>query len=283
MNYENNKSIAILLAAYNAENFLAEQIESLISQTNSDWTLYIRNDGSKDGTDKIIEHYCSSYSNIIEIEKGGKNLGCRNNFFSLLEAVDSTYYMFCDADDVWLENKIEISLTRMKELERNNANKPLLVHTDSAVYDGDLNLIAKSYWRSVNINPDKFLSFNLICVCCPVGGSTMLINKNVKQLMFPLVENNLIFDYWIAINVVKYGIISTLHIPTKKYRQHGANVCGVTMGRKNTFLFKLKNSFSLIKKYKKESQVLDTIGYGGFMKYLFFKMIVVAKIRLLKY
>jgi len=280
--YTNNNSIAILLAAYNAEKYLAEQIESLISQTNQDWTLYIRNDGSKDNTDNIILDYCNRYTNIIEIDRGGLNLGCRNNFFRLLEVVESDYYMFCDADDVWFDDKIELSVKRMEEINLANPNKPLLVHTDSAIYDENLNLVAESFWKTVNINPDNFLTFNQICICCCIGGSTMLFNKRVKELMFPLADNNLIFDYWIAINVVKHGIVSTIHTPTKKYRQHNSNVCGVTVGDENSIYNKLRNAKTLFKRYKVESNMLKTIGYGSFSKYLFYKILVIIKIRFSK-
>lgn len=282
--YTNKRKIAILLAAYNADKYISEQIDSIINQTFDDWTLYIRNDGSKDNTDEIIKDYCLRFPDkIYEIDTGGKNLGCRNNFFRLLEVVDSDYYMFSDADDVWFEDKIEISYERMLEIEIKNSNKPLLVHTDSAIYDEHLNLVAESFWKSVNINPDKFMTFNEICICCSVGGSTMLLNKNVKNLLFPLADNNLIFDYWIAINVVKHGVISTIHRPTKKYRQHGSNVCGVTMGENNLLTTKIKNFGTLLKKYKEESEMLEAVNYGGFLKYLFFKTIVTFKIRFSKY
>lgn len=281
--YTNTKSIAILLAAYNAEKYLVEQIESLISQTNQDWILYIRNDGSTDNTSEIISDYCDRYTNIIEIDKGGENLGCRNNFFRLLEVVESEYYMFCDQDDVWFDDKIELSVNRMQEIALVNPDKPLLVHTDSAIYDESLNMVAESFWKTVNINPDKYLSFNLICVCSCISGATMLFNKKVKNLIFPLANNNLIFDYWIAINAIKYGIISTIHKPTRKYRQHNSNVCGVTVGDANSIYNKLKKSKSLFKSYKQESDMLKTIGYGSFSKYLFYKIVVVFKIRFSKY
>ena len=96
-------------------------------------------------------------------------MGCRNNFFRLLEVVASDYYMFCDADDVWFSNKIELSLERMKEIELSNKYLPLLVHTDSAIYDVNLNLVEESFWKSVSINPDTLLTYNQICICCPVA------------------------------------------------------------------------------------------------------------------
>lgn len=282
--YINQTKIAILLAAYNAEKFIGEQIDSVIAQSDCNWTLYIRNDGSTDNTEKLIESYCLQYPDrIIEIDKGGINLGCRNNFFRLLEVVDADYYMFCDADDVWFNNKIELSFERIKQLEIIHGQKPLLVHTDTALYDENLNLIAESFWKSIGINPERFLTFNQLCICCCVGGSTMLFNKRVKQLVFPLIDNDLIFDYWIAINTVKHGIISTIHTPTTKYRQHGNNVCGVSVGDDNLLKNKLRNWRPLLRQYRKESDKLKTIGYGNFLKFLFYKIIVIFKMRLYKY
>ena len=281
--YTNTKSIAILLAAYNAEKYLEEQIESLISQTNQDWTLYIRNDGSKDNTDEIISNYCNRYSNIIEIDKGGVNLGCRNNFFRLLEVVESDYYMFCDADDVWLSNKIEISYAKIQEVEIMNSDKAVLAHTDAIICDINLNIISNSFWNLTGINPVKFTSFNYICVCCTVGGAKSIFNKKAKDLVFPLVDNSFMFDYWIAINVAKYGKISVIDIPLIKYRQHDSNLLGVTVGDANSIFNKLKKSRSLFKRYRQESDMLKTIGYGNFYKYMFYKLLVVTKTRFSKY
>ena len=281
--YTNTKSIAILLAAYNAEKYLEEQIESLISQTNQDWTLYIRNDGSKDNTSKIISDYCDRYANIIEIDRGGVNLGCRNNFFRLLEIVESEYYMFCDADDVWLSNKIEISYAKIQEVEQKNSDQAVLAHTDAIICDINLNVISNSFWSLTGINPVKFTSFNYMCVCCTVGGAKSIFNKNAKDLVFPLADNSFMFDYWLAMNVAKHGKISVIDIPLIKYRQHDSNLLGVTVGEANSIYSKLKKSRSLFKRYRQESDMLKTIGYGNFYKYMFYKLLVVAKTRFSKY
>ena len=59
--------VTILMSTYNGENFLAEQIESIQQQTYTDWTLLIRDDGSKDDTINILADYESTHSNIIII------------------------------------------------------------------------------------------------------------------------------------------------------------------------------------------------------------------------
>ncbi|WGQ12738.1 glycosyltransferase family 2 protein [Sphingobacterium faecium] len=280
MIYHNKRNIAILLAAYNAEKYLSEQIDSIIQQTFTNWTLYIRNDGSTDDTQKIISDYCLRYPDqIFEIDKGGYNLGCRNNFFKLLEVVESDYYMFCDADDVWLRNKVEISYERITLLECSNSKMPILAHTDAIICNSDLETISDSFWHSTGLKPEKLTSFNYICVCCTVGGAKSIFNKKVKELIFPLADNDFMFDYWIAMNVAKYGIISVIDIPLIKYRQHANNLLGVTYGNKNSIFSKLKLIKNLLSQYKSESDKLKTIGYGGFVKYLFYKLLVIVKTR----
>src|ERR1700744_365701 len=102
-------SISILLSAYNGERFLKDQIESILAQTNKNWILYIRDDGSKDGTIGIVNFYAERYPHqIIKIEDNAGNLKSAGSFMHMLNNVSSEYYMFCDQDDVWLPFKIEI-------------------------------------------------------------------------------------------------------------------------------------------------------------------------------
>ena len=112
-------AIDILLATCNGALYLPEQLDSLLAQTCRGWRLLVRDDGSSDGTREILENYRSRHPDVIMIIPGeGQNLGACGNFSCLLEQSDAPYIMFCDQDDVWLPDKIEITLTAMRELER---------------------------------------------------------------------------------------------------------------------------------------------------------------------
>lgn len=63
-----DKKTAILMATYNGEQYVAEQIDSLLAQTDSDWTLYIHDDGSKDHTQEIISKYAETHDNIVVMD-----------------------------------------------------------------------------------------------------------------------------------------------------------------------------------------------------------------------
>lgn len=283
--HENQKSIAILLAAYNAEKYIVEQIDSIIAQTNQDWTLYIRNDGSTDSTAEIIEKYYEKYPDrIIEIDKGGKNLGCRNNFFRLFEVVDSEYYMFCDQDDIWLPQKIEISLKEIQSCEqRYSPATPILAFCDSIICDENMNIISSSFWKSSKINPVKLLSYNYMAISCPAAGASSILNKSVKSMLIPIAENDLIYDYWIAISVAKYGKLHVITQPLRYYRQHGDQVSGITVGQANTIKHKLLNYKTLLKQYRFEARHHSDFGYGSHMKYYWYKMLTILKTRLSRY
>ena len=109
--------VAILMSTYNGERYLREQIDSLLNQTYKDWKLYIRDDKSTDGTVSIIEGYVRVYPDQIVYKSDGfGNLGAGCSFMQLLSSIDSDYYMFCDQDDVWMEDKIERTYLYLRSL-----------------------------------------------------------------------------------------------------------------------------------------------------------------------
>ena len=280
MSIQNNRLIAILLAVYNGENYLAEQLDSLYSQTNQDWTLYIRDDGSSDSTIKILKEYSFKYANIVLIEDELGNLKAKNNFLRLLELVDSTYYMFCDADDVWYPNKIELSFNRMKQEEDSHPAKPIIVHTDFTMVDEKLNLISASYFKSAGINPDTMKSYNYLGICSYVGGSTMLFNHLVKAITFPVPEIVPMHDFWIGLNTIRQGgIISTIHQQTKAYRRHSNTVTQISNRSTKSFFLKLSNLKNVLILNYRNASLLKKIGYGPIYKYIFYKFLVLLKIR----
>lgn len=110
--------IAILLATYNGDQFLEEQLESICAQTHKAWHLFARDDGSTDTTVGILELYAAKYSNITIIDNGGEFTGsATGNFFKLLHSSDFqgfSHISFSDQDDVWCPGKLKAALTCMR-------------------------------------------------------------------------------------------------------------------------------------------------------------------------
>ena len=265
---------SILLATYNSSTFLDEQLESLFLQTDRNWNLIIRDDGSSDNTLDIIEKFKSKYPNISLLEDNKKGLGAMKSFLELLKQTESPYYFFCDHDDIWLPNKIENTRKKMKELELYNNNLPLIIHTDLKVVDEKLNFIHQSFWSLSGIKPDILEQKNYIQVFNCVTGCTMMFNHLVKKLAFPFPDNTPMHDWWLSIKTVEGGgIIKHLEDQTILYRQHSSNVVGA---RKIDFLYFIKKLYSLKETFAGHQlhlQFLKEINGLNVFKYYFYKLI----------
>ena len=270
--YNNSRPIAILLAVYNGEKYLREQIDSVIAQTNKDWTLYIRDDASTDSTLAIIHEYSERYDNIVSVEDEDGNLGCRGNFFRLLEVVESEYYMFCDGDDVWFDFKVQLTYDAMLKADIEEM-RPVIVHTTWTLTDADLNVLVENYWKDTHFHPERYYSTGLIALATPVGGAEMMFNHYLKTLLFPLADNTLYHDKWIPMVAVRNNCkFIPLKVPTLFYRMHNNNACGINYNHRRSFFARIKGIWI---DNKRLATRLKQAGYGSFYKYLYYKIIYI--------
>lgn len=228
----NNPVIQILLATYNGENYIREQLDSLLSQTNMNWLLLIHDDGSTDSTMEIIRGYCNAHPERIFLLEDDIHFGnSKDNFSHLLTASTAEYVMFCDQDDIWLSDKIEKTFGLMQDLVNDNKELPILVHSDLEVVDVTLTPIAPSMFAYQGLS--KSINGLLqILVKNSVTGCTMMINRKAIDVSLPIPSSAIMHDWWIAANVVKYqGVIGFVDKALIKYRQHNSNSVGA---KKNT-------------------------------------------------
>lgn len=276
MRNHNPHSIAILMATYNGEKFLREQIDSIINQSFKDWTLYIQDDGSSDATRYIIEEYCTTDDRIKLLDIGLSRQGAGMNFMSMLNIVESDYYMFCDQDDVWFPDKIEKSINQIKDEEKLHPDEPIIVHTDRTHTDGDLKIILKSEFNPRNLpieriakKIDRLKHPDILRIYTIVGGCTMLFNHRVKDIVFPYI-NVRVHDSICAMAVANNGgIISTILEPTMYYRLHGNNTCGISSSK---LLPKFLRLFSTLSANMRGFHLWKIYGGGNFFKFLHYRI-----------
>ena len=221
------EKVIVLLSTYNGERYLAEQLESLVAQKDVDVEILVRDDGTKDATVAMLDEWQ---------EKGAlswytsANLGPGKSFIHLLQtAAPGNYYAFCDQDDVWLPEKLSVTMDKMRAVEAENPGKPVIIHTDMNVVDESLNIIHDSFWRSSGLRPDILRTFPYLCTCNSVNGCTIVMNSVARELILEkYVEHDIIIHDVISALTVAYhgGIIDYVETPTVLYRQHSSNVVG---------------------------------------------------------
>ena len=209
-----NPKVAVVLSTYNGEKYIKQQIESILNQTYPNIEIYVRDDGSKDGTVNILKDY----------EKQGKiklypskNVGFIKSFFECLSFCDDAdCYAFCDQDDEWFEEKIQRAVDMLKEKDK---NKPLLYFADYDYYDENMNFIAHS--KSHKNGP----SFRNAIVDCITLGINTVINKTTRDIMVNSgIEKSCGHDWTAYMICSGMGEVIYDKVPTLKYRRTGKNV-----------------------------------------------------------
>lgn len=134
--------VAVMLSSYNGEKYIGKQIESILCQNYQNIHLYIRDDGSTDGTVDVIKNYASRYSNVHFMESEG-NLGYPACFYALTDdvSIQADYYAFADQDDYWLKDKISRAVS---VLEKQDNNKPYAYYARYMVCNEGLKAQKKS-------------------------------------------------------------------------------------------------------------------------------------------
>ena len=218
-----NKKIDILMATYNGEKYLAEQLDSIINQTYHNWNLLIRDDNSTDRTLEIIQDYQKKDNRIKLLKDNEGNLGIVKNFEELLKNSESEFIMFSDQDDIWIENKLDVYLKTAEKIKI----KGFLLHSDAILFDKNKSNILKDTFTSkkaINKGLENVL-FNYF-----VQGATILISKEIKNFILPFPKEVYLHDRYIHLISELFFERIFVNEALIYYRQHGDN----QIGAKNT-------------------------------------------------
>ena len=241
-------TVDILMATYNGERYVREQVESIQDQTFGDWRLLVSDDCSTDGTLGVVRELAATDPRVEVVSAGVRYGSAKSNFMNLLSLSDAPYVMFCDQDDVWLPEKVRVSLERMKALEaERDSDTPLLVFCDMSVVDSRLGIINESFLRMSCLDPDR-IAFRHLIACNVAAGCSMMINRAVVQISLRALDasNMEMHDWWLMLVSSAFGFISYINMPLSLYRQHGSNEVGA---RKYSPLKRAKNQSNMYEEY----------------------------------
>ena len=233
------EQIDILMATYNGEKYIKEQLDSIINQTYKNIRIIISDDASTDNTSKILREYEKKDNRII-VYLQEKNIGSNANFEFLMKKVESKYYMFSDQDDVWFDNKVE--KTYFKILSTGAS----LVCTDLLLVDENLNSLNDTFNHKMKklYKLKKYDDWKMVFLYNVVTGCTIMAKKQYINKILPLpINKNILHDHFIPLVISNYEKIAYLDEPTMYYRQHSSNQVGT---KKYTDKF---NDFNEVRNY----------------------------------
>ena len=197
---DKNLKIQILLATYNGEKFLREQLDSIIYQEYKFWELLVHDDGSDDNTIPIINEYQNNFPKKIKLLIDHKIFSnASKNFFHLIEhrSKEANLFCLCDQDDIWHKSKLK------KIIEIYNAEddqKPTLIHSDLSFIDAKGNLLEKSHDKLINYQKE-FLYKNTVIYYNPVPGCAMSINAALADRI-SYCKYMVMHDWWILLSAI---------------------------------------------------------------------------------
>ena len=227
--------ISVALAAYKGEQYIAEQLESILPQLGENDEIIVSDDYPEGQTRSVVQKYAKKDKRIKYIEGRGK--GVVENFENALNACSGEVIFLCDQDDVWMPDKVS---SIMEEIAK---GADLVLH-DAAVTDGDLNITEPSFFAIHGSNADfrHNLIRNTFVGCC------MAFTNQVMHDTLPFPKGLPMHDWWIALSAIKLGYkVTLLDKPLIKWRRHGGNVTGGKTSLVQKIKWRLKMILSLAK------------------------------------
>ncbi|MBR4017306.1 MAG: glycosyltransferase family 2 protein [Oscillospiraceae bacterium] len=211
----------IVMSTYNGGQYLRDQLDSVLRQTVADFTLLIRDDGSSDNTVQIIQSYTDPRIRLI----AGENLGPSGSFFALLDEarhLGATYVFFCDQDDIWLENKLELLLAEIRDI-----SGPALVFSDFSMIDGQGELTGDSYAAMAGLRIPADGNFFPKLLAQPyIFGCASVLNGELLELIKSPPAGIEMYDCWIGLVASLFGTVQYLPVSTIQHRFHSSNATG---------------------------------------------------------
>lgn len=214
--------VAVLMCTMQGQRFLAEQLNSIATQTHPSWEIWASDDGSDDHTHAILEYYQSHWGEDRISIHAGPAEGSTANFLSLTcrADIDADYFAYADQDDIWESDKLERAVAWLET-----------VPDDVPALYGSRTLLVDARNQHIGYSP-LFLrapSFENALVQSVAGGNTMVFNRAARDLLRQAGEDveAVTHDWWAYMLISSCG--GRVHYdpyPTVRYRQHGSNQFG---------------------------------------------------------
>ena len=227
------------MSTYNGGQYLQEQIDSILCQQDCEVSLLVRDDGSSDNTLDLLRAY-EKEGKLKCIQ--GENLKPALSFLTALQQSETAdFYAFSDQDDIWESGKLKAAVAM---LQKEDMTTPNMYCCNLTPVDGSGEII------QAKLLPSKIVTkYREVIIRSPhIFGCTMVFNRAMRDyiLQRPLPRHALMHDMWVVLIAAALGTIVYDENSYIRYRQHGNNCIGASIGQKE--------------KWKKRIQVLTQQG-----------------------
>lgn len=209
----NQPDVLILMATWNGGAYLEAQLNSLLSQTYQNWHLLVHDDGSSDNTLSILDSFAKKDNRISLLNDGMTGLGASGNFMHLLQHADADYILFCDQDDIWLDDKIAVLVDAIHGI-----SEPALVYTNGYILRND----RVSAEKAIFFHPETLR--DILLLNTGIHGCLCLINRELLLLAKAYKGYVVMHDHLVTLLAATFGQIRHVDRYLIHYRMHGKNV-----------------------------------------------------------
>lgn len=228
-------NISVCIATYNGEQYIEQQLDSIIKQLRENDEIIISDDSSTDNTLNIIKSYDDKRIKIYTDNCFHNHV--RNFEFAVSKATNDIIFL-SDQDDIWVSDKIKTILPYFKDYD--------LITTDMSIIDDNNNIILSSYFKKYPFRAKPGIFRNLwrhsFAGCC------MAFNKKILVKAFPIPKDITNHDTWIGFVANTFYKVKFIEKPLTLYRRHNNNLSsGSSLISNNTFYQKILFRWNIIK------------------------------------
>lgn len=225
--------ISVAIATYNGQEFIKEQLLSILNQTMPVDEIVICDDNSRDNTVQIIKDIQKEYKNIdIRLIQNNNNLGYKLNFKKALSYCKGDYIFLCDQDDIWKLNKVQTMIEIMQNHQEIKALASTYDLIDELGNEKQIDINRKysnknMYKCKVKDNALVKVPFERLIVENSFQGCALCIYKEVNEKFQRCFSVDFHHDWLINLLASEQNGMYFLNVPLFHYRIHSKNTIGL--------------------------------------------------------
>lgn len=199
-------TVSVVMCTYNGEQFLQEQMNSILAQSYPLHEIIVQDDGSTDGTLALLEQYRLAHPELVKVYRNPQQLGFCRNFHTAMLRATGDLIAISDQDDIWFPQKIERQVATIGE-----ADLCISDYYTDATYQEPLH---------VRVSPRTNIEHLLFYDCTP--GHTMLLRADMLRGITEW-NYNIYYDWWLSLHALMGRGMVKVNEPLNWHRHYAGS------------------------------------------------------------